>query len=223
MQARSSFHFDTDIFRRNLNKYTEKAYRLLPILNNPRILDIGCGSGVGTIHLAKLSHGRITAIDIDRNRLNKLNEKAVAEGVSDQIEIINCSLFDLAFPEESFDIIWAEGSIAVIGFKRGISKWRRFLKQQGFLVIHDEATDAAKKLKQAAKGGYSLLSHFFVSEDDWRREYFGPMEKLINEIKEKHPAEWKSAKSIKIGQREIDFFRKYPNRCASICMVLQKL
>jgi ubiquinone/menaquinone biosynthesis C-methylase UbiE len=50
------------------------------------------------------------------------------------------------FPEESFDIIWAEGSKSVIGFQQGIKKWYRFLKPRGFLVVHDENKNKSIKL-----------------------------------------------------------------------------
>lgn len=215
-------HFDTDVFRRNLNKYTEKAFRLIPPIDNPRILDIGCGSGVPTIELARLSGGTIVAIDIHQHLIDKVNEKAANEGLSDRIGAIRCSLFDMDFPDESFDIVWAEGSISVIGFKRGITEWGRLLKPQGFLAVHDEAADTKKKLKQVEECGYKLLSNFIISVDDWWNEYYGPMEMRINEIKEKCSGDRNILGSLKIGQREVEFFKKYPKRCASIFIVMQK-
>jgi len=41
-----------DHFRERLNKYTRRAFQMLPKVENPHILDIGCGSGVPTIELA---------------------------------------------------------------------------------------------------------------------------------------------------------------------------
>ena len=51
--------------RANFIRYTKKAFRMLPKLDRPRILDIGCGSGAPTIELARLSDGEIIGIDID--------------------------------------------------------------------------------------------------------------------------------------------------------------
>ncbi len=54
-------HFRTykDESRRNLLKYTRKAFRMIPGIKNPDILDIGCGSGIPTVELAKLSGGKV--------------------------------------------------------------------------------------------------------------------------------------------------------------------
>ena len=78
-------------------QYTKKAYQLLPKMNKPRILDIGCGSGIPTIELAKLSEGEIIGIDIDQDALNKLNEKASKLGLSDRVKVEECSLFRFIF------------------------------------------------------------------------------------------------------------------------------
>ena len=46
---------------------TRKAFELLPDLpDKPKILDIGCGKGIQTIELAKISDGRIVAVDNHR-------------------------------------------------------------------------------------------------------------------------------------------------------------
>ncbi len=36
------------------NRYTRQAYRMLPRLDKPRILDIGCGSGAPTLSIPLL-------------------------------------------------------------------------------------------------------------------------------------------------------------------------
>ena len=57
--------------RLNFKIYTKQAFDILPKIYKPRILDIGCGSGVPSIHLAKLSDGYITGIDIDEPALER--------------------------------------------------------------------------------------------------------------------------------------------------------
>ena len=66
-----------DHFRERLNKYTKKAFQMLPKIENPHILDIGCGSGVPTIELAKLSNGEIIGIDINQSLLDSLNRRVI--------------------------------------------------------------------------------------------------------------------------------------------------
>jgi 2-polyprenyl-3-methyl-5-hydroxy-6-metoxy-1,4-benzoquinol methylase len=69
--------FDRDSIRKNFLKYTRQAFTSIPIIDHPLILDIGCGSGVQTVELARLSNGKITAIDIDRTALAKLRQYSV--------------------------------------------------------------------------------------------------------------------------------------------------
>ncbi|GAG39125.1 unnamed protein product, partial [marine sediment metagenome] len=130
------YRIEKDRIRENLNKYTKKAFKLLPKCKNPHILDIGCGTGVSTIKLATISDGHVNGIDIDVTSLNLLQRKIKETGLNNRVSVIRDSILTMDFPEESFDIIWAEGSIFVIGFENSIKKWRRFLKPNGFLVIH---------------------------------------------------------------------------------------
>jgi len=69
------YRIEKDHIRENLNKYTRKAFKMLPKCKSPHILDVGCGSGVPTIELAKISDGHIIGIDIDVTSLNLLQRK----------------------------------------------------------------------------------------------------------------------------------------------------
>ena len=93
---------------------------MLPKRKNPKILDIGCGTGVPTLELAKISDGQIIAIDIDQDALDVLSKYIENLGLTDRIKVLNRSLLDLGFSNERFDIIWAEGVLQFIGFEKAL-------------------------------------------------------------------------------------------------------
>lgn len=210
-----------DRLRAVFNKYTVKAFQMLPELDNPSILDIGCGTGVPTMELARLSNGKVIGLDISQPPLEELMRKIDAACLSDRVKAVNCSLFEMDFPDESFDILWSEGSIFVIGFERGIKEWRRLLKPRGFLVVHDEIANMRKKLKQIPSCGYELLGCFTVNEDTWWSEYYSPLEKRIHELREKYSDDPLALAVLDKEQREVDMFKINPKRFSSVFFVLQ--
>ena len=213
---------DRDIVRARLLKYTRKAFRMLPKLDKPRILDIGCGSGVPTMELARLGQGEVIGIDIDQPALAKLNRKIKEAGFTSRVQAVNCSISDMSFPDESFDIIWSEGSIFVIGFEKGLRGWKRFLKQNGFMVIHDEKGNMEEKLEQISKCGYKLLGYFVLNQDTWRAEYFAPLEKLVTKSQTIHIDDPQALEELNQARRELEMFRNNPERNNSVYFVIQK-
>jgi len=101
------------------NKSTERAFRLLEkIPSTPKILDIGCGRGMQTIKLAKLSNGIVTALDNHQPFLDMLTRNVKKEGLEHKIICSNQSMLEMDFNEASFDIIWSEGALYFLGFER---------------------------------------------------------------------------------------------------------
>lgn len=211
-----------DLLRERFTKYTRKAFQMLPELDNPKILDIGCGTGVPTTELARLSNGLIVGLDISQPFLDELMRNIEAAGFSDRVKTVKCSLFEMDFPDESFDILWAEGSIAVIGFERGLKAWRRLLKPRGFLVVHDGIENMTKKLKQIPRCGYELLGHFTVTEETWWREYYEPLETRIPELRKKYSDDPEALAVLEKEQQEVDMFKRNPERFGSVFFVMQK-
>ena len=121
------------------DKYTQRAFEMISHLEQPHILDIGCGPGLQTIQLAKMSKGTIIGIDIHQSYLDRLEKTADKENLQDKIKTINQSMLKMNFPEEHFDIIWAEGSIFIMGFERGLSEWKKYIKPNGYLAVHEMA------------------------------------------------------------------------------------
>lgn len=225
------------------DKYTKKAFRMLPKLNNPHILDIGCGTGRPTLELAKLSKGEIVGIDTHQPFLDELTREIEELGLSDRVKAINCSMFEMDFPLESFDVIWAEGSIYIIGFERGLNEWKRFLKPNGYIAVHEmtwlrpnppkeiydywkriypEISTVEENLKLITKCDYDFIGHFTLPEDVWWLEYYSPLEKRVEELRKKYSSDPKALEVIKSEQEEIEMYKKYYMWYGSVFFVMQR-
>ena len=117
-------------------KCTRSAFGYLAnLLDKPRILDVGCGAGAQTMVLAEVCEGKITAVDNHQPFLDIIDTKAKDIGFAGKIETINGTMLDLKFESESFDIIWSEGAIYIVGFANGLASWKKLLKPGGYIVV----------------------------------------------------------------------------------------
>jgi ubiquinone/menaquinone biosynthesis C-methylase UbiE len=213
---------DLDYFRKKFIKYTRKAFQLLPKLKNPKILDICCGSGLPTIELAKLSDGEIVGVDIDGFQLSKLNRKIMGEGYANRVKAIKCSILKLDFPNESFDIIWAEGVIRILGFEKSLQEWNHFLRHEGYLVIHDAINMVSDKLEHISHWGYKLINYFLLPENIWWTEMYEPLEIQIKKLRKKYKDSNEALKILKKYQNEINLVKKNPEVHNSAFYIIQK-
>lgn len=222
MNEEARFQAKKDLIRKRLLKYTRKAFSMLPKFDEPRILDVGCGTGIPTMQLAKLTNGEIIALDINQKFLDILTRKIKRAGISKRVRVMKSSISDMDFSNQSFDVIWAEGSIHAVGFKRGLLEWKRFLKPNGFVVVHDEKGNISEKLRNISSCGYDLVDYFTLGEDTWWDEYYALLEKRIDEIRTEHTNDPETLAALDEEQREIDMFKEDPGRYCSIFFVMKK-
>ncbi|HWQ74804.1 MAG TPA: class I SAM-dependent methyltransferase [Syntrophomonas sp.] len=168
-----------DRCRRNLNQYTIEAFSLIPPIDKPLILDMGCGTGVPTLALMEISNGRIYAVDSDDSCLLWLNEKVKALNCADRIKVIHASAFDENLFDKKFDIVLAEGLLNVIGFETGLPVLIEHLKDIGYLIIHDEYKCDGEKRALFKKYNLELLNSFVLDENVWWDAYYCCLEKSI--------------------------------------------
>ncbi|WP_333779675.1 bifunctional class I SAM-dependent methyltransferase/N-acetyltransferase [Saccharopolyspora indica] len=171
-----------------------------PLPTRPRILDAGCGPGRSALLLAEETGGHVTAVDLHQPFLAELDRAAAHRGLSDRITSLHLSMAELPFPDNTFDLIWAEGSVYNIGFDTALRRWRRLLAPGGTVVVTEiEWTgtpsaparsfwDAAYRLREhaanveaARAAGYRTTHHWPLPDSDWWDEYYNPLEARITE------------------------------------------
>lgn len=211
------------------NESTGRAFQM--IKDPPagaRILDVGCGPGMQTIELARLSKGRIMALDNHQPFLDKLEEDARALGLSPYIETLNQDMNTMNFKTESFDIIWAEGALNLMGFENGLRACRPMLRRTGHLAVTElvwlndlpsaEAREWAKEypsiqnvpdnLELFKNCGYEVIGHFTLPVSSWFVNYYDPMQERLHELKKKYQGLAAAMEVINSAQAEITGFRK---------------
>ncbi len=204
-------------------KYTRKAFLRLPRLEKPRILDIGCGSGVPTIELAKLSDGEVTGIDVDQSCIDELNKKIRKEALSNRVKAINVSLFEMKFPDEAFDVIWVEGYFRTLGFEGALKEWRRLLKNNGYLVIHYPIKYVADSLSRIPQCGYRLEDTVLLPEDAWWTEFYAPIEEKMDALFQKYADSSDALKFLKQFQNEMEMVKKDHDHFRSAFYIMKKV
>jgi len=209
--------------RANFLNYTRKSFFKLSYQERPKILDIGCGSGIPTIELAKISNGEVIGIDIDQSCIDELNRKIIKEALSNRVKGINLSMFEMKFPDETFDIIWSEGAIRTIGFETCLKKWHRFLKRNGYLVIHCQIKDATNSLTNIPKQGYILKETVQLPFDAWWTEFYQPLEEKIHTLLHKYTKSLDALKLLRQLQSEIIMVKKNPSIFISAFYIMKKV
>ncbi len=228
------------------NDSTRKAFNILTsgrdLPEHLNILDIGSGTGIHTIQLAKLMEGKIIALDRHQPFIDKLQKRLEPEGVSEKIDCIKGDMAAMTFEKESFDIIWAEGSIFIMGVEKGLTEWKKFLRPGGLIAFTDifwlkpdipaelrdffEEADPGMLSREEAvnvveRSGYNRIDHFCIPRSAWWN-YLGPLEQQLNVFREKCKGKPEAEGLIARLQREIDLFREYPDYYGYVFFLLEK-
>jgi len=225
------------------NKSTRRAFRMLTELpSNPRILDVGCGPGMQTIEIAKLSGGQVTAVDNYQPYLEELKKTATNEGIGDKIKTVNADMNNLGFEDKSFNAIWSEGAIYNIGFERGIREWRRFLADKGYLAVSELcwlSTNASEEVKNffvtgyptmktvgenlqmIKEAGYGLVGYFVLPDASWWTNYYLPIQAKLPALKTKYRDDKEALEVIASEELEIEMLSKYSKYYGYVFYVMQ--
>lgn len=211
----------------------EETLKALSFINNltekSKIADIGCGTGGQTMVLGQNTSCEIIGVDSWKYFIDKLNLEAKNKNLQDRVIGIVGDMGNLPFQKEEFDLIWSEGAIYNIGFERGLSEWRKYLKQGGYIAVtentwfSDERPDEIQhfwqnayseidtipnKVAQMQKAGYLPIATYMLPETVWI-DYYAVTKKLQELFLKKYKGN-KTAEEFITSQRyEAELYKKY--------------
>lgn len=225
------------------NALTRTAFQLMKELpESPVILDVGCGPGMQTVELLSLCRGTVVALDLLPEMLIRVRAAAQAAGVADRLQTLEQDVADMTFPEDSFDIIWAESSIYLLGFEAGLNRLRRFLRPGGYIAVSEviwlrpdppaevlefwsqypEIDFMDAKLAAVDRAGYALIGHFPFPSSAWTEDYYDPMARRVEEMAELWRADPEGQAVLAEASNEIAIFRSFHEYFNYAFFVLRK-
>lgn len=194
------------------------------------IADIGCGTGASTLVLAEKLDTCVTAVDFLPAFLTRLEELAAAEELIGRVKILEASMDDLPFAEDSLDAIWSEGAIYNMGFENGVREWCQFLKPGGIFAVSEltwltrerpseleqhwlreypEVATASEKLAILEGNGYSPIGYFPLNKQCWLDNYYLPMQDRFEQFLSRNNYS-ESARAIVAAERsEISLYDRF--------------
>jgi ubiquinone/menaquinone biosynthesis C-methylase UbiE len=209
-----------------------------------KIADIGCGTGASTLFLARQLEAQITAVDFLQDFLEVLEGRVENMALSEKVKTLCCSMDNLPFGDEEYDVIWSEGAIYNIGFERGVIDWNRYLKAGGLLVVSEitwitasrpselqkhwdeeypEIAVASSKIGVLEKNGYSPIGYFILPEHCWLENYYRPMQNSFKDFLNRNGNSEEARAIVEAENREIDLYEKYKTYYSYGVYVARKL
>ncbi len=227
------------------NECTQKAFSMLDDLpDRPEVLDIGCGAGMQTVELARICPNcHITAVDIHQPYLNELARKAGAAGVGDRITTLQASMDDLPFEDASFDVLWAESSIFIVGFEKGLTLWKRLLRPGGYVCLSEAVWFTDRSSPEAAafwndcypaittieenramadKAGYEVVATFPLPGSVWWDHYYTPLLERLPDLKKAAAGNPDAEAFVAFSEREIAVHREHKDEYGYAFFILRK-
>jgi len=197
--------------------------------SSPRVLDLGCGTGAQTLHLAEWTSGSILAIDSHPPFVARLQATLAAGGLSPRVEAMVGNMDRLELPAGSFDLVWSEGAFYNIGIDKALGICQGLLRPGGHVAFTDavwrkedppEQVEASfadypgmgraeDVLARIEKGGFTLLGHFTLPDEAWWDDFYTPMTRRIEALRQKYAGDEEALGVLDELAREPRMHREY--------------
>lgn len=195
----------------------------------PAILDLGCGSGGQTLHLADLTAGTIVALDLHAPSVAHLMRTVAERGLADRVRPIVGDMAAPDLPAESFDLVWSEGALYNLGIDTALGVCRGLLRPGGYLAFTDAvwrrddppaevkaAFDAdyptmgraADVLALIARRGFELVGHFTLPDADWWDDFYTPMQQRVADLQGRYASDPEALAALAALAAEPEMYRR---------------
>lgn len=210
---------------------TLRALALVPGVGpDTRVLDLGCGTGAQTCVLAQNSAARFLAVDSHPPFIAVLNREAQRLGIADRVEARVGDMRRLELPSDSFDLIWCEGAVAIMGVEAALRDWRRLLGPGGHFAMtevcwtkpgappdcvafwakeYPAIRDPPTLLATIRACGYETVNHFTLPPSSWWDDYYRPLQQNVTQFRARHRDEADAQELADQIQQEIDVWHAF--------------
>ncbi len=200
----------------------------LPV--RPDVLDVGCGPGAQTLALARATGGRVTAVDLHQPFLDELGRRAGEAGLTARITPLRASMSALPLAPASFDLVWSEGAISLMGFDAGLRAWHELLRPGGYLVVSEltwlvdappaparafwaqaypAMRDRAANRAAVARAGYAAVADFVLPRAAWFETYYDPLERRLDALARRYAGDAAALRWLAGERAEIALAREH--------------
>ncbi|MFE4108599.1 class I SAM-dependent methyltransferase [Almyronema epifaneia] len=187
---------DADFCRRLLSNLS-----MLP--PQPRMADLGCGSGASALLLAQHYQSPVRAVDSCSVFIDELKTQAKQARLDHLIRPIHGDMAKLDWAAASVDLLWSEGAAYNLGFEQALKSWRSLLASSGIAVISElswfadnvpEPASAywqnayammgseAENIDRANRSGYRVLSTQRLPSQAWWVNYYQPLRQRMQQV-----------------------------------------
>lgn len=142
---RENYQHDEAFTREGMSRRTaaSTAQFLLPFLKpGLRVIDCGCGQGTVTLDFAALvAPGEAVGFDVRESDLDAARARAAERGI-ENVTFAHASIYEIPFPDESFDVAFAHQVLHHLGDPvAALREMHRVLKPGGVVGMADHAWD----------------------------------------------------------------------------------
>ena len=211
---------------------------------SPVAIDLGCGVGAQTLHLAELTSATIIAVDSHEPSIERLRATVAERGLSERVRPIVGDMASLQLPAGSFDLVWSEGALYNLGIEKALRVCHELLRPGGYLAFTDavwrrdnppaevkagfqddypgmgKVTDVLATISQC---GFRLLDHFTLPDEAWWDDFYTPMQRRIEDLRDKYANDSEALDILRQIAQEPEMHEKYSDYFAYEFFVARKI
>ena len=168
--------FKLNGYGRSLDQYFET--HPLPVFENARVLDAGCGTGTLTLALLRNLKVpvKITAVDLSASVISTAKKYVAKTNANDQeVRFAQGNVLALPFAAETFDLVVTSGVLEYVALDEGFTELARVMSRGGYLLnlpirpsvaskflelLFRFKTHPPEEVSEATDRHFKLVSHY---------------------------------------------------------------